>query len=170
MINRISNKELQNVCLVDYNQDREIWNKTSCSMTNKYHLERKLDGTLESSNLKTHTVNVMKLAHLMCKQIGVSEDDTDKILVAAYFHDVSKTGRDASNNHAITSAKMTLDYLKSKNIPIEDAQQIHDIILTHGGNWYKHISHPTTELQKILSFADQIEAQMIINDRPKWGE
>lgn len=56
--------------------------------------------------------------------------DTEALIIAAYFHDIS-TPTYGLQNHEVQSAEMAADFLLSHNVPEERVQKVEQAILAH---------------------------------------
>ncbi|CAL2095039.1 Pycsar system effector family protein [Tenacibaculum sp. 190524A02b] len=93
-----------------------------------------------------HTQRVVEKAKELATLEGLNEEDTQKLLIAAWFHDTGYS-KDP-NNHEEESVKIATGYLKQENAEnfVEDITPI--IMATKMGNT------PSTQLDKILKDAD----------------
>ena len=99
-----------------------------------------------------HVLRVLNLA----LKIGEAEGaDLEIIALAAILHDIARTLEEKNliSNHAIESAKMAEEFLRSIDYP--RAKEVHDAIISH--SFSSGIDAKTLEA-KVLSDADKIDA------------
>ncbi|MCI1187779.1 DUF5706 domain-containing protein [Hymenobacter sp. DH14] len=94
-----------------------------------------------------HTEAVVKECRALAPAANLSADDTEALLIAAWFHDTGYL--DVYDGHEFRSAEHAADWLKQQNVPAARMQLIETLIkATHRD------SKPETELEKLLVDAD----------------
>jgi predicted metal-dependent HD superfamily phosphohydrolase len=94
-----------------------------------------------------HTEMVVKEARALAPAAGLSPDDTELLLLAAWFHDAGYI--DVYDGHEFRSMERAGAWLAAQGVPAARAQQVQDMIkATHRDE------KPETELQKLLVDAD----------------
>jgi predicted metal-dependent HD superfamily phosphohydrolase len=94
-----------------------------------------------------HTVDVVNAAFEIGTQEGISEDDMEVLLTAAWFHDIGFTS--VYQDHEKVSAAMAEKYLKENGYPEEKIEQVSKLILSTCMP-----QKPTTLLEEVLCDAD----------------
>jgi HD superfamily phosphodiesterase len=61
---------------------------------------------------------------------GTAAVDTEGLVIAAYFHDISTLAH-GLQNHEVQSAEMAAEFLLSQNVPEERIQKVEQAILAH---------------------------------------
>lgn len=124
------------------------------------------DTHLPSHSEKHHT-RVWKHASELLMQLAKSgvvynEKDIEKLIIAVYFHD---TGMSVTmqKEHGAISRRIAKDFLKDKNIPKAEIEEILDAIENHDQKDY-HIQKTNTRftLQSLLNISDDLDALGII--------
>ena len=94
-----------------------------------------------------HTESVVKECRTLAPAAGLSEADTEALLLAAWFHDTGYL--DVYEGHEARSAERALEWLAQRQVPAARAQLVADLIkATHRD------AKPETELEKLLVDAD----------------
>lgn len=109
-------------------------------------LKEKLSPTFIYHNY-THTVGVVKAVTTIAKYQQVSDEDTKKIIIAAWFHDTGYII--GTDNHEVSSVQIASDFLKQQNCEEQLILEVSNLILA---TVFNH--HPKNELEKIIRDAD----------------
>jgi predicted metal-dependent HD superfamily phosphohydrolase len=94
-----------------------------------------------------HTLRVVNNAKLISKEEGNNEEDTEMILLAAWFHDAAYI--DGPDNHEERSAKMAHEFLLQNNYPEDKAIKVSTLIKAT-----RLDAVPQTQQEKIIRDAD----------------
>ena len=112
---------------------RDLLNKSRCK-------------SLQFHNYQ-HTLNVVHNAEMIALKSKISVEETEIILITAYFHDVGNM--ETSKQHEMLSCSMARRFLEKENYPEEKIRIIENIILATEIN-----REPTTLLEEIICDAD----------------
>jgi len=94
-----------------------------------------------------HTLRVVNNATIIAKEEGISEEETEMVVLAAWFHDLGYI--DGPDKHEKRSAKMAEEHLLKKGYPEDKAATVAKLIrITEMG------VEPETQLEKIIKDAD----------------
>lgn len=94
-----------------------------------------------------HTLEIVNSCKKIGEAIGVTDDEMEMLLIAAWFHDVGYT--QTYVGHEAVSSSMVEEFLRSTNYPEDRILTIQSIIMAT-----KMPQQPTTTLEKILADAD----------------
>lgn len=92
----------------------------------KQTLKEKLSAKLYFHNL-THTQNVVNASLEIGTQVGLTEEELENVLLAAWFHDTGYT--EAYQNHELHSAKIAGTFLAQQGLAHERLETISACIL-----------------------------------------
>ena len=95
----------------------------------------------------SHTQRVVKSVEELAKGENISEEETENLLLAAWFHDAGYTEK--ADGHEAVSSKLVNDFLKSQNTDNERIKKISNLILVT-----KMGHNPLTLEEKIIKDAD----------------
>lgn len=95
----------------------------------------------------SHTQRVVGKTNEICESIEVSEEDKNKVLIAAWFHDIGFIH--GAEDHEEESVKIATKWLKENKVSDEDIEVISNIILAT-----KMGATPNSLLEKIIIDAD----------------
>jgi len=112
---------------------RDLLNKSRCK-------------SLQFHNYQ-HTLNVVHNAEMIALKSKISDEETEIVLISAYFHDVGNM--ETSKQHEMLSCSIARRFLEKENYPEEKIQIIENIILATEIN-----REPTTLLEEIICDAD----------------
>jgi predicted metal-dependent HD superfamily phosphohydrolase len=94
-----------------------------------------------------HTLSVVNSVKLMSKDLNLTDEENEQLLLAAWFHDTGYT--EGCQMHEESSSKMAQSFLKEKNYPDDGITKVVSLINA------THINHqPVNELEKIIKDAD----------------
>ncbi|TRW25138.1 HD domain-containing protein [Flavobacterium zepuense] len=94
-----------------------------------------------------HTLRVVNNAAIIAKEEGISEEETEMVVLAAWFHDLGYI--DGPEKHEKRSAQMAEEHLLKKGYPADKAATVAKLIrITEMG------VEPETQLEKIIKDAD----------------
>lgn len=105
-----------------------------------------------------HTLGVVNKVKKISKEENLSEEETEILVLAAYFHDSTK--RDSIKEHHLTSAAESKNYLNRKKYPY--ASEVAEIIKSHSFPIKRFHDdkienpRPSTKLQLLLIKADML--------------
>lgn len=94
-----------------------------------------------------HTLRVVANAALIAGEEGLSDEDTETVLLAAWFHDTGYV--EGTENHEERSAAMAVDFLTDKGYPENKAAKVAQLI-----NATKMEAEPQAHLEQIMRDAD----------------
>lgn len=109
-------------------------------------LEEKLPSAYVYHNLN-HTSGVVQAVSTIAKYEQLTDEDTTKLLIAAWFHDVGYIH--GAQDHESTGARMAADFLRRNGAPEALVDEITALILSTA---FSHT--PRTLLEEILRDAD----------------
>lgn len=109
-------------------------------------LNEQLDKQFLYHNI-SHTQRVVEKVQELVEAAQFSEEDTERLLLAAWFHDTGFIVN--SDNHEEESVQIALDFLSKENVEATTIEAISKLILST-----KMIVEPTTDLEKLLRDAD----------------
>lgn len=109
-------------------------------------LGKQIDQKYLYHNLR-HTQRVVKSAQELIEGEDVEEQDHEKLMVAAWFHDIGYL--DSHDNHEEHSCKTAKEFLKSENCDDDFIEEVCHLILATKMNY-----EPKTHLEKIMRDAD----------------
>ena len=95
----------------------------------------------------SHTQRVVGKTNEICESIEVLEEDKNKVLIAAWFHDIGFIH--GAEDHEEESVKIATKWLKENKVSDEDIEIISNIILAT-----KMCATPNSLLEKIIIDAD----------------
>ncbi|MFQ6077462.1 MAG: HD domain-containing protein [Candidatus Bathyarchaeia archaeon] len=165
-INFIQDERLRNAIRKCVDDRAEILKWLPASVSGKYHPpdERGPGGFIRHIKKCVWYVRGAQL------HLALSEEETDKLLVAAILHDISNCDisrvgeegqieRDLKKyeaSHPKLSAQITAKYLIAEGFDWLDPtlMEILDIIESHMAHWYPDCGQPLTKLEIILTMAD----------------
>lgn len=94
-----------------------------------------------------HTLNVVKNAILLSEKSGLSDENEEMVIIAAYFHDTGNL--ETSKEHELLSCSIARKFLENENYPEDKIQIIENLILA------TEIDRaPKTLLEEIICDAD----------------
>ena len=111
-------------------------------------LEKKLDNDHVFHNLD-HTIETVDAAEEIAGHSGVSKEDLEILLIAAWFHDVGHI--DTYEGHEEAGCKIARHFLDQESYPEEKIKEVEALIMTT-----KMDNDPENTLQSILRDADII--------------
>lgn len=94
-----------------------------------------------------HTLRVVTYALLLAEEEGVNEEDTEKVVLAAWFHDTGYAESDL--NHEEISCRFAEDFLKENDYPENKISEVCELIRST-----KMTEKPANLLQYIIRDAD----------------
>lgn len=94
-----------------------------------------------------HTLRVVNNARIIAGEEGLNDEDTEMLLLAAWFHDLAYI--DGPIDHEEKSSKMAYDFLTANNYPEEKAARVGDLIKVT-----QLAAEPFTLHEKIMRDAD----------------
>lgn len=94
-----------------------------------------------------HIFRVTRAANILGKAHGLSDEDMEVLILAAWFHDSGYS--DSGENHEVKSAKIAEEFLGKENYPNEKIKEVQRIILA---TQPQH--EPVDLLEKIIKDAD----------------
>ena len=94
-----------------------------------------------------HTLRVVNNAGIIAREEGLGEEDTEILLLAAWFHDLAYI--DGPTDHEQKSGKMAYDFLTANGYPEEKATRVSDLIKVT-----QLTAEPQTLHEKIMRDAD----------------
>ncbi len=109
-------------------------------------LKEKLPSSFVYHNLN-HTVGVVQAITKIAKYQQVPNEDTEKLLIAAWFHDTGYIY--GTDNHEMASVQIVSDFLKTQNCDEDFIKSVADLILS---TVFSH--QPQNELEQIIRDAD----------------
>lgn len=109
-------------------------------------LIRELPSDLLFHNFQ-HTVNVVRGVRTICKNLGLSKEQKEILLLAAWFHDSGLTK--TYKGHEVESQNLAKSFLEKHNYPEEKLSQVLACI---GATQMPQA--PTTLLEKVICDAD----------------
>lgn len=109
-------------------------------------LSEKLDNNFLYHNLP-HTQRVVEKAQELAELAKLTPDDTEKLLVASWFHDTGFTMN--SDNHEEAGVKIVTDFLQKNNAEANFITTVTNLILAT-----KLDSIPKSNLEKLIKDAD----------------
>ena len=110
------------------------------------YLNEHLDPNFVYHNL-AHTQRVVEKVNELTKDSDLSDDDKNRLQIAAWFHDTGFT--QTIEGHEKESVKIATAFLKSKNVEGTDIESITNIILATQMNYV-----PKNELECLIRDAD----------------
>lgn len=136
---------------------------------------REKDFFFEYENVVWHSLNVAVLSYLIGMELHYSDKDLNRLIVAAFFHDIGKVLIDSTllNKREIltskekyemmkhsTYSKKFLSHLKCIDREMEQAILAHHEKLDGSGYPDELISHEIPEMARIICIADIFEAMI----------
>jgi predicted metal-dependent HD superfamily phosphohydrolase len=109
-------------------------------------LKEKLPSTFVYHNFN-HTVCVVEAVTMIAKYLQLNDEDTKKIVIAAWFHDTGYSIK--SENHEALSVEIVTDFLQKQNCDEEFISSVSALIMATVHNHY-----PQNDLEKIIRDAD----------------
>lgn len=109
-------------------------------------LKEKLPSTFVYHNLN-HTIGVVQAVTKIAKYQQVTNEDTEKLLIAAWFHDTGYIN--GTDKHEMVSVEIVSDFLKAQNCDEDFIKSVTDLILS---TVFSH--EPQNELEQIIRDAD----------------
>lgn len=109
-------------------------------------LKEKLPSTFVYHNFK-HTASVVEAATMIAKHLKLNDEDTKKIIIAAWFHDTGYSIK--SDNHEALSVEIATDFLQTKNCDEKFISSVSDLIRATVYDY-----SPQNDLEKIIRDAD----------------
>lgn len=109
-------------------------------------LKEKLPSAFVYHNLN-HTVGVVQAITKIAKYQQVPNEDTEKLLIAAWFHDTGYIY--GTENHEMASVQIVSDFLKTQDCDEEFIKSVADLIRST-----VFLHQPQNELEQIISDAD----------------
>ncbi|MCO6148300.1 Pycsar system effector family protein [Flavobacterium sp. NRK1] len=94
-----------------------------------------------------HTLRVVNNVRQIAEAEGVNEEDTENLVLAAWFHDAAYI--DGPNNHEERSGTMAVDFLTANSYPLDKAKKVADLIKVT-----KLSTEPVTRDEMIMRDAD----------------
>ena len=94
-----------------------------------------------------HTQSVVQAAQFLSEKEGCTKEETENILIAAWFHDTGYTI--CKENHEVESCKYARLFLEEQKISNEKIEEIEDLIMATIFNYV-----PKNKLEKIVCDAD----------------
>lgn len=94
-----------------------------------------------------HTLRVVNNVRQIAEAEGVNEEDTENLVLAAWFHDAAYI--DGPDNHEERSGAMAVDFLTANNYSLEKAKKVADLIKVT-----KLSTEPVTRDEMIMRDAD----------------
>lgn len=94
-----------------------------------------------------HTLRVVNNARIIAEEEKIDEEDTEMLLLAAWFHDLAYI--EGPVDHEEKSSKMAYDFLIANSYPAEKAVKVGDLIKVT-----QLAAEPQTPLEKIMRDAD----------------
>lgn len=109
-------------------------------------LKEKLPSTCVYHNFN-HTEGVVEAATMIAKYLQLNDEDTKKIIIAAWFHDTGYSIK--SENHEALSVEIVTDFLQKRHCEEEFISSVAALIMATVHNHY-----PQNDLEKIIRDAD----------------
>lgn len=109
-------------------------------------LKEKLPSSFVYHNLN-HTVGVVQAVTTIAKYQNVSDEDTEKLLIAAWFHDTGYII--GTEKHEVSSIQIATDFLENQNCDYQFINDVSNLIMATAFN-----IEPQNELEKIINDAD----------------